>query len=61
MISNIPTAMNGGIDHKHSFEEHYDWGDGINCGKCGHTSYWNYVAAPVAFLCDENGNPIKEE
>lgn len=29
-----------------------------SCPKCGHTSYWNYIAAPLPLLCDEEGTPL---
>lgn len=44
------------ITLKHSFTVHHEWGDSVKCGKCGYISHWNYVAAPVALLCDDKGD-----
>lgn len=46
------------IDYKHESVEQYDWGDSVKCGKCGGVSHWNLCAAPVALLCNEDGDPI---
>jgi len=50
-----------GIDWKHEHVSEPDWGFHVRCGKCGHESYWNAVAAPILMLCDESGNPYSQE
>lgn len=46
-----------GVEYKHEIHP-FDYGYLTVCGKCGEKSHWNTVAAPVALLCDSDGNPI---
>lgn len=43
--------------YSHVFREE-DYGFLWLCGCCSNTSYWNTIAAPVALVCDKEGNPL---
>lgn len=47
-----------GVEHEHKHISEPEFGFHVKCGKCGHESYWNAVAAPVLLRCDEKGTPL---
>lgn len=46
-----------GVEYNHKFRQRPDDVYVVECGKCGHESFWSYSIAPVPVQVCRNGTP----